>query len=255
MDNIVGIIPARMASSRFPGKPMADIHGMPMIGHCYLRSRMSKSLSDCWVATPDKEIFEYIESIGGKPLMTSHKHEMCNDRVAEAVTKIEKKSGKKIDIVINIQGDEPLVYPEHIDAIAKTIKDDTSVKCALGYTEYTKKDSPSDIKAVLDLHGNVIYCSRTDLPSDVYVPVDKTKKLCFIVAFRKPFLTQYASWSPTPLEKIELNEYLRILEQGEKIRAVRIDGAKISVDTKEDLISVRKLMESDKIRLSYTPPL
>ena len=84
--------------------------------------------------------------------------------------------------------------------------------------------------------------------------VDKMKKLCFIVAFRKPFLTQYASWSPTPLEKIELNEYLCILEQSEKIRAIRIDGAKISVDTKEDLITVRKLMETDKLRLSYTPP-
>ena len=87
---IIGIIPARMASSRFPGKPMALIHGMPMIGHCYLRSKLCKLLTDCYVATPDKEIYDYICSLDGKAIMTSHKHIMCNDRVVEAVNKIEK---------------------------------------------------------------------------------------------------------------------------------------------------------------------
>jgi len=131
--------------------------------------------------------------------------------------------------------------------------DDTRVNCALGYTKYSKKNSPTDIKAVLDIEGNVLYCSRTDLPSDVYTPVDRLYKLCFMVGFRKPFLLKYASWDPTPLEKIEYNEYLRILEHGEKIRAVRIDGAKISVDTVEDLEAIRDLMEKDSLRIRYTP--
>ena len=88
-DNIIGLIPARMASSRFPGKPLAKIHGMPMIGHCYKRTNMSNLLNECYVATPDQNIYDYINSIGGKAVMTSHDHEMCNDRVVEAVNIIQ----------------------------------------------------------------------------------------------------------------------------------------------------------------------
>ena len=96
---ILGIIPARMASSRFPGKPMKKIHGIPMIGHCYHRSIMSKSLEECYVATPDKEIFDYINSINGKVVMTSNKHEMCNERVFEAVDNIENlTNNNKFDV-------------------------------------------------------------------------------------------------------------------------------------------------------------
>ncbi len=119
---IIGIIPARMASSRFPGKPMKKIHGMPMIGHCYKRSIMSKSLKNCYVATPDKEIFSYINSINGKAIMTSHKHEMCNERVFEAVDKIEKKLNKKFDVIVNIQGDLPMIYPSMIDTLVEPLK-------------------------------------------------------------------------------------------------------------------------------------
>ncbi len=246
---IIGMVPARLESSRLPEKSLVDIMGLPMVIHTCKRAAMAKQLDQVFLATDSEKIKEVAESNGIQVIMTRKDHTCGSDRIAEAIQNIP------CDIVINIQGDEPLVYPEHIDAIAKTIREDNSVKCVLGYTEYTKTNSPSDIKAVLDLHSNIIYCSRTDLPSDVYTPVDKMKKLCFLVAFRKSFLIQYASWSPTPLEKIEFNEYLRILEHGEKIRAVQIDGAKISVDTKEDLITVRKLMETDKLRLSYTPPL
>tara|TARA_B100001540_G_C15816565_1_gene647860 strand:+ start:4538 stop:5293 length:756 start_codon:yes stop_codon:yes gene_type:complete len=243
----IAIIPVRLESSRLPNKALLDICGLPMIIHTCKRVAMAKEIDQVFLATDNEKIKDVAEANGIKVIITSKDHSCGSDRVAEAVQNVP------CDIVINIQGDEPLVYPEHIDAIAKTIKDNTTIKCALGYTKYSKKNSPSDIKAVLDINSNVIYCSRTDLPSDAYKTVDKMKKLCFIVAFRKSFLAKYASWSPTPLEKIELNEYLRILENGEKIRAVQIDGAKISVDTKEDLIIVRKLMEEDKLKLSYLP--
>jgi len=246
---IIGIVPARLESNRLPEKALIDIMGLPMVIHTCKRAAMATQLDRVFLATDSEKIKEVAESNGIQVIMTRKDHTCGSDRVAEAIQNIP------CDIVVNIQGDEPLVYPEHIDLITKAIKENSSVKCALGYTEYTKKNSASDIKAVLDLEDNVIYCSRTDLPSDVYASVDIMKKLCFLVAFRKPFLFQYASWTPTPLEKIERNEYLRILENGEKIRAVKIENAKISVDTKEDLDTVRKLMETDKLRLSYTPSL
>src|SRR3989338_3848965 len=107
--NAIAIIPARMASSRFPGKPMAKIHGIPMIGHVFLRTRMSKHLQETYVATCDGVIFDYIVSIGGKAIMTGDHHERCSDRTAEALLKIEKETGKKADLIVMVQGDEPMI--------------------------------------------------------------------------------------------------------------------------------------------------
>src|SRR4030042_3802428 len=114
---IIGIIPARMDSSRFPGKPLENINGIPMIGHVYLRSKLNKTFDDVYVATCDNQIKDYIESIGGKAIMTASTHERASDRTAEAMLKVEKKIGKKIDIVVMIQGDEPMIYPQMIDKV------------------------------------------------------------------------------------------------------------------------------------------
>lgn len=242
---IVGMIPARLQSKRLPDKALVDILGLPMIVHTCKRAAMAKQLDEVCLATDSDKIREVAQAHGIKVIMTSPNHACGSDRIAEAIQNVP------CDIVVNIQGDEPLVYPDHIDAIVQSLKETSDAKCALGVTDYYNKNSPSDIKAVLDLQGNVLYCSRSDLPSDVYSPVEKLAKLCFLVAFRKSFLLQYAAWPPTPLERIEYNEYLRILEHGEKIRAVKIDGAKISVDTVEDLEIVRRLMEEDELRHKY----
>ena len=241
----IGMVPARLESRRLPEKALVDIMGLPMVVHTCKRSAMAKLLDDVYLATDSEKIREVAEKHDIKVIMTSPEHTCGSDRIAEAIQNIQ------CDIVMNIQGDEPLVYPEHIDAIVEVMWNDHRVNCALGYTGYSKKNSPADIKAVLDLEENVLYCSRTDLPSDVYTAVNKTYKLCFMVAFRKPFLLNYASWSQTPLEKIEYNEYLRILEHGEKIRAVKIEGAKISVDTAGDLETIRRLMAKDSLRRMY----
>ena len=122
---IIGIIPARLASSRLPQKPLADILGMPMIGHVYHRSKLCSTLDEVYVATCDLEIYNYITSIGGKAVMTSDKHERASDRTAEALLKIEKDTQSKIDIVVMIQGDEPMVTPEMInDSILPLLNDD-----------------------------------------------------------------------------------------------------------------------------------
>jgi 3-deoxy-manno-octulosonate cytidylyltransferase (CMP-KDO synthetase) len=253
--NIVGIIPARMASSRFPGKPMADIHGMPMIGHCYLRSRMSKSLSDCWVATPDKEIFEYIESIGGKPLMTSHKHEMCNDRVAEAVTKIEKKSGKKIDIVINIQGDLPMVFPDMIDDTVEPLTDDKRIKCSTMMDEIELNEDfldPNRVKVIVDLNQNAILLTREPVPSRHKFNGDYPKyKHVAIRAYTAELFSGLARMEMSPIEKIEGIDDLRLIENGIEIKVVLTGRVTETVDTPQDLRKVIEMMQGDELMKKY----
>ena len=126
MANIIGIIPARMGSSRFPGKPMAKIAGVPMIGHCYFRAAMSRTLDAVYVATCDEEIADYVHSVGGKAIMTSPDHQRASDRTAEALKHIEDETGQSVDIVVMIQGDEPMLRPAMIDeAVAPMLKDDS----------------------------------------------------------------------------------------------------------------------------------
>lgn len=241
----IGMIPARLESSRLPNKAILDIMGLPMVVHTCKRTQMAKTLDEVYLATDSEVIREAAEANDIRVIMTGTHHPTGSDRIAEAVAQVEA------DIVVNVQGDEPLVKPDHIDRIVEALRDDPRAQVSLGVTEYDKKNSPSDIKAVLDLEGFVMYCSRNDLPSDVRTPVEKMLKMCFIVAFRKPFLLQYAAWEPTPLERIEYNEYLRILEHGDKIKAVHLDGAKISVDTADELEIIRELMAQDTLRLQY----
>ena len=242
---VIGMVPARLQSSRLPEKALIDIAGMPMVIHTCKRAQLAKSLDEIYLATDSGVIKQAGESYGVKVIMTGAHHQTGSDRLAEACQCID------CDIVVNIQGDEPLVNPDHIDAIVEPLLRDPSLQIAVGVTPYKKKNSASDIKAVLDLEGNVMYCSRTDLPSDARTPVKELLKMVFIVPFRKGFLLQYTSWDPTPLEQVEYNEYLRVLERGVKIRAVKVDDAKISVDTPEDLGEVRQLMLADLLRHKY----
>lgn len=242
---VVGMIPARLQSSRLPEKALIDIGGLPMVIHTCKRAQMVESLDEVYLATDSETIREVAEAHNIRVIMTSIHHQTGSDRVAEACRIVD------CDILVNIQGDEPLVNPEHVDVIIEPLIKDPSLKITVGVTPYDQKNRNSDIKAVLDLEGNILYCSRTDLPSDALTPVDEMFKMVFIVPFRKEFLLQHTSWKPTPLEQIEFNEYLRILEHGVKIRAVEVKDAKISVDTPEDLEKVRELMEKDTIKLRY----
>jgi len=243
---IVGIIPSRLKSTRLPNKALIDIEGLPMIVHVFKRSQLCPLLDDVYVATDSEEIYTTVINHGGKAIMTSIEHKTGTDRIADAVANMPA------DIVVNIQGDEPLVNPEHIGKVVRPLIEDENLQSAVLVTPYLKKNSSSDIKAVLDLDSNILYCSRTDLPSAARQEVSRMWKICFIAPFRKDFLLKYTSWGQTPLEKIEFNEYLRILEHGYKIKAVPVDDAHISVDTPQDLVEVREQMKSDKIKDKYT---
>ncbi len=252
---IISIIPARMNSSRFPNKPMADILGMPMIGHVYKRVKLSTLLDEVYVATCDREIYNYITSIGGKAVMTSDCHERCSDRCAEAMLKIEKDENIKVDIMVMVQGDEPLTYPEMIDEALEPMLKDKNIKITnlVADLETIKEfEDPNEVKVVTDLEGNAIYFSREPIPSRKkgILDVPMKKQVC-VIPFRRDFLLEYNQMEPTPLEIIESVDMMRIIENGLKVKMVPTDFKTKAVDTPEDLKVVIDMMREDRLYEIY----
>ena len=248
---VVAIIPARMAATRFPGKPLAKICGIPMIGHCLLRSQMAKSLDEVYVATCDREIYDYVLSIGGKAVMTANSHERATDRTAEALRKIEQLSGKRFDCVAMVQGDEPLVHPDMIDRGIGPFVDFPSIKVVNLMTPISTIDrfeSPNDVKVVVNLRSEALYFSREPIPSRKKFSGDLPMlRQLGLIFFRRDFLFEYSEMKPTPLEIIESVDMNRVLEHGEKIKMVRIDFQSLGVDVPEDLDRAARMFDDDKL--------
>jgi 3-deoxy-manno-octulosonate cytidylyltransferase (CMP-KDO synthetase) len=253
--NIIGIIPARLASSRLPNKPMADILGIPMIGHVYHRSKMSETLSEVYVATCDEEIKVYVDSIGGKAIMTGNHHERASDRTAEALFKIEERIGQKVDIVVMIQGDEPMITPDMISAAVQPLLSSAHIQITNlmeRIETHEEHEDPAEVKVVVDINDFALYFSREPIPSHKKgaVEVPMLKQVC-IIPFRRDFLLEYNSMDQTPLEIIESVDMNRLIENRIKIKMVMRDEITFAVDTKEDLMRVNKLMEEDSIAKQY----
>ena len=255
MKRIIAVIPARMSSSRFPGKPMALIRGMPMVGHCFFRVQMCPLITETYVATCDREIFDYIEKIGGKALMTANTHERASDRAAEAMLRIEARTGEKTDLLVMVQGDEPMDTPTMIaDAVTPMIEDQSiNVVNLMGeICELEEFEDANTVKVVADDQGNAIYFSREPIPSrrKGVQNVPMRKQIC-IIPFRREFLLEFNELPETPLEKIESVDMLRVIESGYSVKMIWTDEPSIGVDTTSDLEVVRKLMETDKLASSY----
>ncbi len=253
--NIIGIIPARLASSRFPNKPLADILGMPMIGHCYHRSNMSDILNEVYVATCDKEIYDFVESTGGKAVMTADTHERASDRTAEALLKIEQATGKKVDIVVMLQGDEPMITPEMIRAAVQPLIDDKSIKVSNLYADIKTVEAfedPNEVKVVVDKKGFALYFSREPIPSRKkgVLEVPMYKQVC-IIPFDRDFLLEYNNIEQTPYEIIESVDMMRILENGLKVKMIYTEKESYAVDTPEDLAHVIEVMKKDPLINKY----
>lgn len=253
--NIISIIPARMGSSRFPGKPMKDILGIPMIGHVYRRVKMSKILKEVYVATCDKEIFDYVQSIGGKAIMTSDIHERCTDRCAEAMLKIENDTGEKCDIMVLVQGDEPLTFPQMIEEAVNPILNDSKIMITNLVADLDTKEefeNPNEVKVVMDKENNALYFSREPIPSrkKSKLEVPMKKQVC-VIPFKRNFLLKYNQMKQTPLEKIESVDMMRIVEHGGKIKMCQTNYKTKAVDTVEDLALVCEIMKNDKLYKNY----
>ena len=255
MMNIIGIIPARMESSRFPGKPLKKILGIPMIGHVYLRCKISDYLDDVYVATCNKEIADYIESIGGKAVITSPKHERASDRTAEALKIIETDTNKKIDIIVMLQGDEPMVMPSMIKSAVIPLVNNPKIPVSNLMSKIKTKaewEDPNEVKVVFDSNNYALYFSREPIPSkqkfnEKIIPY---KQVC-VIPFRREWLIKYTELSPTPLEEIESVDMNRFLEHGQKVKLIETDIETLAVDTPEDLIRVEEKMSVDRLINQY----
>ena len=248
---ILLLIPARMGSTRFPGKPLAPIHGVPMIGHVLAGVQGSSLVTDIAVATCDEEIAKYVESLGAQYVMTSDQHERASDRCAEAVIQMESQNKEKYDIVVMVQGDEPMVTSEMVDQALEPMLRDSSILVTNLLGQISKDEeffSPNTIKVVCDNFGDALYFSRQAIPT--YSPqriVPRTKQVC-VIPFRRDFLMQYAAMAPTPLEIAESIDMLRVLEHGYKVRMVPTDFISIAVDTPADLERLEKTFKGHSSR-------
>lgn len=235
----IGVIPARYASSRLPGKPLAEIAGRPMIEHVYRRAMEARSLEAVYVATDDRRIAEAVEAFGGRAVMTREDHRSGTDRIAEAVGALD------VDVVVNVQGDEPLLDPGEIDAVVAPFRERPDLVMSTVATPLSDPRDvadPSVVKVVLDVRGDALYFSRLPIPFYRSGEPGRCLKHIGLYAYRTEFLLRYAALAPTPLEQAEQLEQLRVLEHGYRIHVVLTDQDAISVDTPADLERVRALV-------------
>ncbi len=238
---VTGIIPARYGSTRLAGKPLMDIWGKPMIQYTYEAAQKATLLDQVLVATDDQRIVVAVEKFGGLAYLTSIDHKTGTDRIAEVARNIDT------DIVVNIQGDEPLLAPSQIDEAVQPLVDDQTLNvCTLCRPIQSEEDlkNPNVVKVVFDLNGNALYFSRSHIPYPRHTERHQAFEHIGIYVYRKEFLMQYIQMPQTPLEFTESLEQLRILENGVRLKVVvtKLQEKSLSVDTAEDLETARSII-------------
>lgn len=238
---IIGVIPARYASTRFPGKPLAQIQGKPMIQWVYERASLAKSLKEIIVATDDQRIYDTVRQFEGNVVLTSTEHTSGTERIAEAVKDLD------VDIVVNIQGDEPLIDPQMIEQVISSLISEPELVMATlkqPVSDSTELSNPNIVKVVTDINDFALYFSRSVIP----FIADETSltgyfKHIGLYVYRKAFLLKLVSLPITPLERTERLEQLRVLENGYKIKVSQTAYYSIGVDTWDDIEKVKRILE------------
>lgn len=251
---VIAILPARMGASRFPGKPLYPILGIPMIGHCYFRTCMVPGLAATYVATCDQEIADYVRSIGGRAVMTSSSHNRASDRTAEAMAKIEAETGELVDVVIMVQGDEPLILPDTIGEILRHFDapDVEIVNIMSRLRTREQFEDKNNVKVVVNQRQDALYFSREPIPSP-WKGIDHVPMYMQVgvIAFRREVLIRFNSMAETTLEKIESVDMNRVLETGGRIRMVLTEAMTIGVDTLQEAEDVARIMHGDPLLAKY----
>lgn len=240
---IIGIIPARYNSTRFPGKPLADIDGKTMIQRVYEQAKKVAAISKVIVATDDERIFDHVKTFDGEVIMTSTTHHSGTDRCGEVINILNED----FDVVINIQGDEPFIQPQQLEKLITAFKDSEVeiATLAIKLDDNEKLFDPNIVKVVLSSDNNALYFSRNPIPfsrnmeNENWINANSYYKHLGIYAFRKNIIQKIVQLDQTPLEKAESLEQLRWLENGYKIKIVETDIDSVGIDTPEDLRKIQ----------------
>jgi 3-deoxy-manno-octulosonate cytidylyltransferase (CMP-KDO synthetase) len=246
---IVGIIPARFASTRFPGKLLADLNGRPVLQWTWERASRAKSLDRLMIAAADEKIARAARAFGAEVIDVFKDYSSGSDRIAEAVRQLEKR-GERIEIVVNIQGDEPLLDPAVIDAVVERLIADPDAGVATAAAPINSEEdylAPSCVKVVIDARGHALYFSRAPVPAGwksgrTDISGCPSYRHIGIYAYRAEVLKRFTGLSPSPLELTEKLEQLRLLEHGVKFAVVVAEQAGMGVDTEEDLERVKRMI-------------
>lgn len=241
---VIGVIPARYASTRFMGKPLALLGGKPMVQHVYERASESSLLAELVVATDDERIRDTVSAFGGRVVMTSPDHRSGTDRVAEVA------AGSDSDVVVNIQGDEPFVSPDVLDQLVKPFRGrpdlEMSTLCQR-IDESARLADPNVVKVVRDRNGFALYFSRSQIPHPRDLDAQTVWEHIGLYAYRREFLLELSRMEPTPLEQSEALEQLRVLENGHRIMVVSTENhIGLSVDTPAELERAKQRLEQMK---------
>lgn len=238
---VLCVIPARYASTRLPGKPLSMINGKPMIQRVYERAMQARLPQEVVVATDHEAVYKAVEGFGGRAMMTSPDHPSGTDRLAEVALNYPD-----IDVIVNVQGDEPMIPPEVIDRLAECFDHDPELDMATLKVKMQEEDynNPAAVKVVTSLSGYALYFSRSLMPYPRNKPEDfNVYKHVGIYAYKRDFLLKYAAMAPTPLERAESLEQLRALENGYRIKVLESDFQGVGVDTPEDLAAVNEIFK------------
>ncbi|HZH30651.1 MAG TPA: 3-deoxy-manno-octulosonate cytidylyltransferase [Pyrinomonadaceae bacterium] len=262
-NTVIAVIPARFNSTRLPGKPLLDICGRPMIVRVCERALAAANVSRVLVATDDERIRDAVRAAGYEALMTRAEHQSGSDRLAEVALAL----GESFDIIVNVQGDEPLISPRAIERAVAALLDDGEAACATTCETVASADdvlSPDVVKVVSDAHGHALYFSRSVIPypreavrrsgslaaalAAEPALLSAFRKHTGLYVYRRAFLLEYARWPQSALERAESLEQLRILERGARIRVVETEERSIGVDTPADLERVRALFAAENLK-------
>jgi len=248
-DTVLGVIPARMGSTRYPGKPLEPIKGQPMLWHIWKRCEMSGVLDELVIATCDDEIRRACEGFGARVVMTADTHTRANDRVAEAAAAVPG------DIIINIQGDEPLVHPQLIRDVVAEFARVPGIQCVnpvAPIDDAQDLESPNTVKVTFDLQNRVLYFSRYPIPSDwMHRRRGPVYRQVPVLAFRRQFLFDISALPESPLEIQESVDLLRPVEHGLPVHAMVTTFQTVGVDVPADVPRVEAYLDSDEIYHAY----
>jgi 3-deoxy-manno-octulosonate cytidylyltransferase (CMP-KDO synthetase) len=241
MGSVVAVIPARYESTRLPGKPLADLRGQPMIRRVYERTARATGVDRVLVATDDARIRAAVEEFGGEVVMTRSDHTTGTDRIAEVAARLDA------EVIVNVQGDLPLLDPEMVAAAVAPMRADAALPMATLKTpirDRAERDNPNVVKVVTDGDGFALYFSRSPIPfwRDGAEGDILGHRHIGLYVYRRDFLLSFAALQPTPLERAERLEQLRALERGFRIKVVEVRDAAVEVDTMEDLERARALL-------------